>query len=571
MSRSGEITTLHSFTPEEVGGPTGRLLEASDGYFYGTGGGASGFGNVFRMDRTGAVTVVHEFTGADGSSPDGPLMAPGDGFFYGTTQGGGSQQSGTVFRIDGSGDFATVHAFDGTDGDIPRGGLIRGADGALYGVTANGGEHTVGTVYRLDTAGGLSSLHSFDNFVDGANPSGTLLLGSDGAFYGATDGGNGGPIVFRIDSSGGFSQLHRLMAGEGGYPNDDLVEMPAGTLYGTADAGGATGEGTIFRMDFLGQTSVAHSFAAGTDGRGPLHGGFLADDGSLYGTTYEGGIYDGGTVFRYTPPGVVSLWKLTPSSGPAAGGTAVVAEGYGPVAGVTGTIGGALASDVAWIGPTQVNATTPALEPGTLNDLVLVNPDTTTGTLPEAWLADFLDVTQSDLFHGPVEKIFRARVTAGCGNGAYCGDEPTKRAQMAVFLLKAKLGRLYAPPPATGTVFDDVPVDAFAAAWIEDIAGRQITAGCDASNYCPSDPITRAEMAVFLLKTLLGPGYVPPAPTGTRFDDVAADAFAAAWIEELARRGLTTGCQLDPPLFCPDASVSRSQMAAFLSLTFVLP
>jgi hypothetical protein len=182
-----------------------------------------------------------------------------------------------------------------------------------------------------------------------------------------------------------------------------------------------------------------------------------------------------------------------------------------------------------------------------------------------------LDTPQADPFHGYVESLFRALVTAGCGNGNYCGAAPVSRAQMAVFLLKAKLGNAYVPPPATGTRFVDVPIGSFAADWIEDLAGRGITAGCgDGTRYCPDDPVSRAEMAVFLLKTLLGLAYAPPPATGKIFDDVAADSFAADWIEDLFARGITGGCSEAPPLFCPDAPNTRGQMAVFLTLTFRL-
>jgi hypothetical protein len=89
--------------------------------------------------------------------------------------------------------------------------------------------------------------------------------------------------------------------------------------------------------------------------------------------------------------------------------------------------------------------------------------------------------------------------------------------------------------------------------------------------YCPGSPVTRAQMAVFLLKALMGSSYAPPAATGTVFDDVAAGAFAAAFIEDLAARGITGGCSAMPPLYCPSASVSRGQMAVFLDRTFLLP
>ena len=143
---------------------------------------------------------------------------------------------------------------------------------------------------------------------------------------------------------------------------------------------------------------------------------------------------------------------------------------------------------------------------------------------------------------------------------------------MAVFLLKSLLGASYVPPAATGAIFIDVFPGAFAADWIEDLYNRGITGGCVASplTYCPDADVTRAEMAVFLLKTLLGSGYVPPVATGTVFEDVAADAFAAAWIEDLYHRGLTAGCQASPLRYCPDAAVTRGEMAAFLVNTFGL-
>ena len=143
---------------------------------------------------------------------------------------------------------------------------------------------------------------------------------------------------------------------------------------------------------------------------------------------------------------------------------------------------------------------------------------------------------------------------------------------MAVFLLRSLLGPTYNPPLPTGTIFADVSVDSFAAAWIEDLYARGITGGCltDPLRYCPDANVTRAEMAVFLLKTLLGKDYVPPPATGTIFADVSADAFAAAWIEDLYNRGITAGCLTDPLRYCPDRPVSRGEMAAFLVRTFGL-
>jgi hypothetical protein len=138
---------------------------------------------------------------------------------------------------------------------------------------------------------------------------------------------------------------------------------------------------------------------------------------------------------------------------------------------------------------------------------------------------------------------------------------------MAVFLLKGKLGSLYAPPAGTGTRFADVPAGSFALDWIEDLAASGITAGCDAYLYCPDRPVTRAQMAVFLLKARHGSAYAPPAASGV-FADVPPSSGFASWIEELAAEGITAGC--GGGNYCPDSPNTRAQMAAFLTATFGL-
>ncbi len=183
---------------------------------------------------------------------------------------------------------------------------------------------------------------------------------------------------------------------------------------------------------------------------------------------------------------------------------------------------------------------------------------------------DFLDVPPEHPFHDFVSTIARAGVSVGCGGGAFCPDRPNTRAEMAVFLLRSKLGSTHVPPPATGKVFDDVPASDPFAPWIEELASLDITGGCGGGNYCPGSPVTRAQMAVFLLKTYEGSGYEPPPATGTVFDDVPASDPFAAWIEELFARGITVGCQVAPPLYCPQHPVTRGQMAVFLSKTFGL-
>jgi hypothetical protein len=263
------------------------------------------------------------------------------------------------------------------------------------------------------------------------------------------------------------------------------------------------------------------------------------------------------------PPTLVSI---SPTSGFYGGGVTVTFTGTNFLPGTLASLGGVL------IPATVVNSTTltvvsPMLNPGTLNNAAITTSSGNAG-LVNAYLSDFLDVPQGG-FHNFIEKIFRNGITAGCGGGNYCPGGNVNRDQMAVFILSAKHGPAFRPPAATGTMFGDVPASAFAAAWIEEFAREGITAGCGGGNYCPGSPVLRSQMSVFLLAGKYGSSYAPPPATGTMFTDVPANAFAAAWIEELAREGITAGC--GGGNFCPNASTSRGQMAVFLVATFNLP
>jgi hypothetical protein len=168
-----------------------------------------------------------------------------------------------------------------------------------------------------------------------------------------------------------------------------------------------------------------------------------------------------------------------------------------------------------------------------------------------------------------IDALARSGVTGGCATNParFCPEGSVTRAEMAVFLLKAELGPSFSPP-APGGAFGDVTPSYWAAAWIEELVREGITAGCGAGNYCPDAPVTRAQMAVFLLKTHLGAGFAPPPPSGL-FADVPPSYWAAAWIEELVRQGITAGC--GGGNYCPDAAVTRAEMAVFLVKTFNIP
>jgi len=117
-------------------------------------------------------------------------------------------------------------------------------------------------------------------------------------------------------------------------------------------------------------------------------------------------------------------------------------------------------------------------------------------------------------------------------------------------------------------VFTDVPIDHWAGDFIEELAAEGITSGCGAGLYCPNNPITRAEMAVFLLAAEHGQGWTPPLSTGLVFADVPIDHWAGDFIEQLAAEGITSGC--GGGLYCPNGAVTRAEMAVFLTATFSL-
>ncbi|MEJ5224639.1 MAG: S-layer homology domain-containing protein, partial [Anaerolineales bacterium] len=114
----------------------------------------------------------------------------------------------------------------------------------------------------------------------------------------------------------------------------------------------------------------------------------------------------------------------------------------------------------------------------------------------------FADVPSTYWAAGWIKQLADTGITTGCGNGNYCPTSPVTRDQMAIFLLRAKYGAAYTPPPAgSSTGFADVPTTHWAAAWIKQLAAEGITGGCGNGNYCPSSPVTRDQMAVFLVRT----------------------------------------------------------------------
>lgn len=181
----------------------------------------------------------------------------------------------------------------------------------------------------------------------------------------------------------------------------------------------------------------------------------------------------------------------------------------------------------------------------------------------------FADVTVDNFAWPFIERLHAAGITGGCSLTPllYCPDQIVTRGQMAVFLERSMKGSSFFP--TTDQVSFNDTVNHWAGYWIEALALDGVTSGCGNGNYCPDEPVTRAQMAVFLLRAKYGAQYMPPPTSELAFQDVATNYWAAVWIEQFKNEGITSGCGNGN--YCPDEPVTRAQMAVFLTKAFNLP
>jgi uncharacterized repeat protein (TIGR03803 family) len=324
-ARAQTYTVLYSFAggADGGGGVDSGLVRDNAGNLYGTtwGGGAHSLGVVFKLDTTGKETVLYSFAGgSDGANPHAGLIHDSAGNLYGTTVYGGvnacTSGCGIVFKVDSTGKETRLYEFLGTsDGSAPFSSLARDSAGNLYGTTSGGGASGFGVVFKLDTAGKLTVLHSFTGGSgDGKNPFAGLIRDSAGNLYGTTQ--NGGVsnygTVFKLDATNTETVLYSFSGGvDGGYPYyGHLIRDKAGNLYGTTYAGGTFNFGTVFKLDTTGKETVLHSFAGGlSDGQFPFAGLVRDSAGNLYGSTYFGGAFSTGTLFKVDKTGVETVLR----------------------------------------------------------------------------------------------------------------------------------------------------------------------------------------------------------------------------------------------------------------------
>ncbi len=264
--------------------------------------------------RAQTFNVVYNFTGgSDGGYPLDGLTIDSSGNLYATTNSGGASSYGAVIKVTRSGVESVLHNFaGGTDGEYPEGGLIRNKAGNFYGTTTSGGAAGVGTVFGVTATGKEAVLYNFAGGTDGAVPEAGLTLDAAGNLYGTTSAGgaNGNGTVFKITAPMKGSKwtetvLYSFGTGtDGATPVAAVTFDKAGNLYGTTSAGGAYGYGTVFQLTLSGSTwteKILQNFQDGDDGAVP-YGGLIADKaGNFYGSATEGGTGGGGTIFELMP------------------------------------------------------------------------------------------------------------------------------------------------------------------------------------------------------------------------------------------------------------------------------
>ena len=355
VTPNGALTTLHAFSGADGANPMAELMQGNDGNFYGTtfNGGANndpscvfggfvGCGTIFKVTPGGSFTTIYNFClqqyCLDGALPSSALIQGTDGNLYGTA--GGTYTGGTFFKITPAGALTTLYMFcsqpNCTDGEYPR-SLVRGSDGNFYGTTYAGGTSSnctlegsmgCGTIFKITPQGTLTTLYSFDN-AHGCYPEAGLVEGTDGNFYGTTEGGGAhgycaypvptGGTVFKVTSTGTLTVLYSFCSqsncSDGDGPHGKLVQATDGNFYGTTSGGGTVGFGTIFKTTSNGALTSLYDFCSlpnCADGSGPFGATIQATDGNLYATTYIQGTNAAGTVFRLSVGQVLSPLQFIP-------------------------------------------------------------------------------------------------------------------------------------------------------------------------------------------------------------------------------------------------------------------
>jgi uncharacterized repeat protein (TIGR03803 family) len=329
-SHAQAFTVLSNFDPDNWI-PMYSLVQAPDGLLYGTtnrnGIAGSYGGTLFKFSLVDdTLSTLYAFCAESdcpgGIDSSGALVEDENGLFYGSAPGGGTYSIGTVFSVSSSRTLTTLYNFgsQANDGINPYSGLILANDDNFYGTTYNGGTHTYGTVFRISKEGVKSTIYNFcqlANCADGSAPYGPLIQAANGKLYGTTPYSGckcGTPppsgTLFEVTLGGQLTTLHTFCLEEGcpdgSGPLAGIIQSNDGTLYGTTYEGGAYNQGTVYKITPAGVFTTIYSFCNCGDGANPFGALVEATDRSIYGTTNLGGANDYGTVFAINPAGTLT-------------------------------------------------------------------------------------------------------------------------------------------------------------------------------------------------------------------------------------------------------------------------
>ena len=306
---SSSYTVLKNFDNTTGSYPYGSLIQASNGKLYGmtVQGGTSGYGVIFSFDAVSSVyAVVKNFDYTNGGNPYGSLMQASNGKLYGMTYYGGTSGYGVVFSFDAtSSTYAVVKNFDYTNGGYPYGSLMQASNGKLYGMTYQGGTSGYGVVFSFDaTSSAYAVVKNFD-YTNGGYPYfNDLEANTDGKLYGTTQNGgvNGWGVIFSLDpTSNVYNKLFDLSSGNGYNPLGSLYKANNGKFYGMTAYGGTSGYGVIFSFDAASSTYAVVKNFDYTNGGYPYGSLMQASNGKLYGMTVNGGTSGHGVIFSFDP------------------------------------------------------------------------------------------------------------------------------------------------------------------------------------------------------------------------------------------------------------------------------
>ena len=308
VNTAGTFTKRYDFQANAGQAPRCEVIKATGGLYYGVTayGGDDNLGVLFRIDPAdNSYLPMRFFSAALGSYPEGGVVQAANGRLYGTCRTGGANGVGTIYEFN----IATSVLTKRTDmtvanGSSPRGRLVEAGNGKLYGVTSAGGANALGSVFEFDPAANTFAKRADLSAATGSNPGGGLMLGADGLLYGTTEAGgaNGLGTVFSFNTATfAVVKVVDLSAATGTNPKAALVQTADGALHGTASAGGANGLGTLFKVTLAPNTiTKQHDMDAGT-GATPLGKLTLGSDGLLYGLASAGGTGNHGTFYRFDP------------------------------------------------------------------------------------------------------------------------------------------------------------------------------------------------------------------------------------------------------------------------------